>query len=160
MKADHLSFKRAASVAMLGLAIQIGITLILLLYGLYGRDNAAFSASFFSLVGVFVWLVLMLLFDQHRRERLEAMEAEALADEAATSVFEEGAADLRIASRRLQTWYKFVIPITSLLIGGALIALGFWRFQADRALARPGQLPEAEYRGWALAFGLIIAFVG
>lgn len=160
MKADHLSFKRAASVAMLGFAIQLVITLILLLYGLYGRDSAAFSASFFSLVGVFVWLVLTLLFDQHRRERVEAMEAEALAEEAASSVFEEGAADLRIATRRLQTWYKFVIPVSSLLIGAALVSLGIWRFQVDRALARPGVLGPAEYRGWAIAFGLIIAFVG
>jgi membrane protease subunit HflK len=160
MKADHLSFKRAASVSMLGLAIQIAITLILLLYGLFARDYAAFSASFPSLVGVFVWLVLTLLFDQHRRERVEAMEVEALADDAASSVFEEGAADLRVASKRLQTWYKFVIPIASLLIGGALVALGFWRLQTDMALARPGELPEAGFRGWAIAFGLIIAFVG
>lgn len=160
MKADHLSFKRAASVSMLGFAIQVVITLILLLYGLYARDHAAQSASFFSLVGVLVWLVLLLLFDQHRRERVEAMEAEALAGEAATSVFEEGAADLRVASRRLQTWYRFVIPITGLLIGGALIGLGAWRFGGGRLSAKPGGLHEAELRGWAIAFGLIIAFVG
>ncbi|HZW11521.1 MAG TPA: SPFH domain-containing protein [Phycisphaerales bacterium] len=160
MKADHLSFKRAASVSMLGFAIQLAITLILLLYGIYGGDNAAKSAAFFSLVGVFVWLVLVLLYDQHRRERLEAMEAEALAGEAGTSVFEEGAADLRLASKRLHTWYKLVIPIASILIGAALIGLGYWRFRADQALARPGALPATEYRGWAIAFGLIIAFVG
>lgn len=160
MKADHLSFKRAASVALLGFAIQLAITLVLLLYGLYGKDSAAFSASFFSLVGVFVWLVLGLLFDQHRRERIEAMEAEALAEEAGTSVFDEGAADLRIASRRLHTWYKFVIPVVSLLIGGGLVALGIWRFQTDKSLYPVGALTDAEHRGWAIAFGLIIAFVG
>ena len=77
-----------------------------------------------ALVGVFVWLVLLLLFDQHRRERLEAMEAEALAGEGAASVFEEGAADLRLASKRLQTWYRFVLPISSILIGAALVGLG------------------------------------
>lgn len=160
MKADHLSFKRAASVSMLGFAIQIAITLILLLYGLFGKDNAALSAAFFAMVGVGVWLVLLLLFDQHRRERVEAMEAEALASEAATSVFDEGAADLRIASKRLQTWYKFVIPLTSLLFGGALVALGVWRFQLDKGLANEGALPDAAQRGWAMALGLIIAFVG
>lgn len=160
MKADHLSFKRAASVSTLGLAIQLVITLILLLYGIYAQDHAARSASFFSLVGVFVWLVLLLLYDQHRRERLEAMEAEALADEGASSVFEEGAGELRLASKRLHTWYKYVIPAASLLIGAALMALGYWRFQADQNLARPGALAATEYRGWAIAFGLIIAFVG
>jgi modulator of FtsH protease HflK len=160
MKADHLSFKRASSVSMLGLAIQIAVTLVLLLFGIYGRDNAAFSASFFSMIGVLVWLVLLLLFDQHRRERLEALEAEAMAEEASTSVFEEGATDLRIAARRLQTWYRFVIPAMSLVISASLILLGLWRFNADQRLARPGNLPEAEHAGWAMAFGLIIAFVG
>ncbi|MBK7405456.1 MAG: hypothetical protein IPJ41_12695 [Phycisphaerales bacterium] len=160
MKADHLSFKRAASVSMLGIGIQIAVTLILFLYGRYTNDHAAISASFFSLVGIFVWLILILLFDQHRRERLEAMEAEALAVEAGASVFEEAGADLRIASKRLATWYKFVIPVASLLIGGSLIAIGLWRFQADRALSRPGALGPTDARGWAIAFGLIIAFVG
>ncbi len=160
MKADHLSFKRAASVSTLGFVIQIVITLILLLFGLYGKDRAAFSASFFSLVGIFVWLLLMLLFDQHRRERVEAMEAEALAEEAATSVFDESAADLRLASRRRQTWYKFVIPISSLLIWGTLIGLGVWLFRANNHLAKPGELDPAAEPGWAIALGLIIAFVG
>lgn len=160
MKADHLSFKRASSVSMLGLAIQIAISLVLFFYGYYSGDRAAFSASFLSLVGVLVWLVLLLLFDQHRRERLEAMEAEALAEEANSSVFEEGATDLRVASRRLQTWYRFVIPVVSILIGATLIALGYWRFRASQGLASPGALPEARHAGWAMAFGLIIAFVG
>ncbi len=160
MKADHLSFKRASSVSMLGLAIQIAITLVLFFYGMYGNDHAAFSASFLSMVGILVWLVLLLLFDQHRRERLEAMEAEALAEEATSSVFDEGAADLRIASRRLQTWYRFVIPVVSVLIGGTLIALGWWRFSTDRSLSHAGELPQATHGGWAMAFGLIIAFVG
>lgn len=160
MKADHLSFKRATSVSMLGLAIQIAISLVLLFYGLYGKDSAAFSASFLSMVGVVVWLVLLLLFDQHRRERLEAMEAEALANESNSSVFEEGATDLRVASRRLQTWYRFVIPVISILIAGMLIALGYWRYQGTHALSAAGALPEARYPGWAMAFGLIIAFVG
>lgn len=160
MKADHLSFKRASSVSMLGLAIQIAISLVLFFYGYYSGDRAAFSASFLSLVGVLVWLVLLLLFDQHRRERLEAMEAEALAEEANSSVFEEGAADLRLASRRLQTWYRFVIPVVSILIGAALIALGYWRYRVSEEFATAGALLEARHAGWAMAFGLIIAFVG
>lgn len=160
MKADHLSFKRASSVSMLGLAIQIAVTLVLFFYSYYSGDHAAFSASFFSMVGIVVWFVLLLLFDQHRRERLEAMEAEALASEANTSVFEEGAADLRLASRRLQTWYRFVIPAVSILIGAALIALGYWRYRVDHEFALPGELPDARHAGWAMAFGLIIAFVG
>ncbi|MFG0244276.1 MAG: SPFH domain-containing protein [Phycisphaerales bacterium JB054] len=160
MKADHLSFKRASSVSMLGLAIQIAISLVLFFYGYYSGDRAAFSASFLSMVGVLVWLVLLLLFDQHRRERLEAMEAEALAEEANSSVFEEGAADLRLASRRLQTWYRFVIPVVSILIGAALIALGYWRYRVSEEFATAGALPEARHAGWAMAFGLIIAFVG
>lgn len=160
MKADHLSFRRAVSVSVLGFLIQLAVTLLLLFYGIYGRDHAAFSASMFSAVGVVVWLGLLLLFDQHRRERLEAQEAEAMASEATSSVFEEGASDLRLASKRLITWYKFVIPVLSVVIGSLLLALGYWRLTDGRGLARPGALPDAIGPGWAIAIGLIIAFIG
>ncbi len=147
---------------MLGFAIQLVFTLMLLFFGLYAKNHTAVSAAMFSLVGVFVWLSLILLFDQHRRERLEAQEAEAMAAEAQSSVFEESASELRVAARRLQTWYRFVLPSLSIVFGGALLALGYWRFSyvMQKGLARPGQLPASEHPGWAIAIGLIIAFVG
>src|SRR5262245_58423722 len=111
MKADYLSFQRAASRSLLGLAIQLAFGLVLLLYGLFARDAAALTASAFALVGVPVWLALAIVFDQHRRERVEAIEAEAFAasDAATSSVFEQGGEDLRVAARRLKLLYRFMV---------------------------------------------------
>lgn len=161
MKADFRSFQRASSVGVLGLSIQLAIAITLLLFSVYAKDHAAFSASLFSFVGVFVWLWLVILFDQHRRERLEALEAEALAaTEGESSVFEQSGTELRLASRRLQMLYKWVIPGISLAVAAMLIGLGYWRFTTGRPLTRPGELGLPLHRGWGVAFGLLSAFVG
>jgi hypothetical protein len=102
MKADYLSYQRATSRSLLGLVIQLVLGLVLLLYGLFGADKAAQTAAAYVLLGVPVWLSLAILFDQHRRERIEAIEAEAFAasDAAASSVFEQSGDDLRVAAGR------------------------------------------------------------
>src|SRR5579862_5711110 len=135
MKADYLSYQRASKVSLLGVVIQLALGLLLLLFGLYTADKAAQTASAFILLGVPVWLALAILFDQHRRERIEAIEAEAFAasDAASSSVFEERSDDLRVAARRLKVLYKFMIPAVSLVIAGLLIGLGVWRFFQARA---------------------------
>src|ERR1044071_2766705 len=126
MKADYLSYQRATRVSLLGLLIQLALGLLLLLFGLFNRDKAAETASAFVLLGVPVWLALAILFDQHRRERIEAIEAEAFAasDAASSSVFEDRSDDLRVAAKRLRTLYRWMIPAVNLLVGGLLIGLG------------------------------------
>src|SRR5690606_12399176 len=123
---------------------------------------AALTAAAFVLIGVVAWLALAVVYDQHRRERLEALEAEAFAasDAAASSVFEESARDLRVAANRLRWMQRFLLPGVSLLIGALLAGIGFWRFRTGRALASRAALPEALHSGWAIAIGLGVAFVG
>ncbi len=70
MQADHQSYKRAAGVALLGLALQGVIGFILLIYGLLANDHAGFTAGLATLCGMIVWLSLAMVFDQHRRERI------------------------------------------------------------------------------------------
>src|SRR5438477_7611824 len=117
MKADYLSYQRAAARSFLGLAIQFALAVVFLIYWRFGRDMAAFPAAMYMLCGIPAWLVLAVLFDQHRRERIEAIEAEAFAasDAATSSVFESQASDLRVAARRLQWMYRFLVPGASLL---------------------------------------------
>src|SRR5262245_44014417 len=119
MKADYLSFQRATRVSLLGLLIQLALGLLLLLYVLFNADKGAATGSVYVFLGVPVWRSLAILFDQHRRERIEAIEAEAFAasDAASSSVFEERSEDLRVAARRLKVLYKFMIPSVSLLVG-------------------------------------------
>lgn len=161
MKADYLSYQRATSRSLLGLGIQLVLGLALLLYGVLGQESAARTAAVFVLIGVPVWLALAVLFDQHRRERIEAIEAEAFAasDAASSSVFERQADDLRVAAKRLKMLYRFMIPGVSLGVGGLLVGLGIWRLSHARA-ALSEAVREPTQRGWAIAIGLGTAFVG
>lgn len=163
MKADYLSFQRASRASLLGLFIQLALGLLMLLFGLFRGDVAAVTASVYVLLGVPVWLTLALLFDQHRRERIEAIEAETFAasDAATSSVFEERSDELRVAARRLRMMYRIVVPVVSLLVGAALIAFGVWRFLYYRGYAENAALPfEGQARGWPIAITIAIAAVG
>lgn len=168
MKADHLTYTRAAGVAFMGLVLQLVLGLILLIYGILGRDHAAQSAGVFVLLGLPVWLTLAVLFDQHRRERLEALEAESLdaQDARRASVFEgTGADDLRVAARRLAWLHRFLVPGMSLTLGAVLVAVGLWRFTSGRALtgfdvAGVDQFPRPALPGWGISLGLGIAVIG
>jgi modulator of FtsH protease HflK len=162
MKADYLTYKRARNTSLLGLVIQLLLGLILLVYSIRSGDHAAQSGSYLVLLGVFAWLILAILFDQYRRERVEALEADsfAAADAAASSVFEEGAGELRIAAKRLATFNRFVVPATSLLIAAALLAIGYWRFSAGRDLVSPDNFVPSANPMLAMVLGLALGFVG
>lgn len=159
MKADYLTYQFAASRSLLGLAIQLTLAVVFLVYGILGRDSSALTAAYFMFVGVPAWLVLAILFDQHRRERIEAIEAEAFAasDAATSSVFESRSDELRLAARRLKAMYRFMIPAASLAIGAALVGIGIWRFTSAQQRLDAALPP---LRGWAIALGLGAAFVG
>lgn len=162
MKADHQSYRRATTVCLLGLAIQLVLTLILLLYGIFGRDALAMTASGFVGIGLIVWISLAIVYDQHRRERIEAMEAEAFAesDAAASSVFEEGGDELRVAARRLASLYRYFMPVTSLVVGGLLLGLGIWRFGVGKAHLDPDSWVHPAHMQWAMVIGLVVALAG
>jgi membrane protease subunit HflK len=162
MKADHLGYARAVSVSLMGLALQLVLGLVLLIYALVGKDHAALSGSFLVLLLALPWLALAIVFDQHRRERLEHMEAQSLAAAQAreASVFETNAEDLRVAARRLAWMHKFLMPGFSLLLAGSMIAVGMVRTSSGHALVGPDQFVAPVSRGWALAIGVILAVIG
>ena len=86
MSGDFNTYKRAANHSILGLVFQVVFGVGLLIYGIVGNEPTAVTGSIFALAGILPWVVLLILFDQFRRERIEAMEAEAFAaTDAATS---------------------------------------------------------------------------
>ncbi len=155
---DYLTYRKAANTAIIGLVIQLVLTLTIFFYTQASGDDSAAAGTVFLLSGVLVWGVLLLVFDQHRRERIEAMEAEQLAvsGAAAASAFENSNDELRVAARRLAFMYKWIVPGTGLLLALITIWFGFGAFSG----IEPGDLNTTSKPGWALAIGISIAVVG
>jgi regulator of protease activity HflC (stomatin/prohibitin superfamily) len=163
MKADFLTYRRAAGVCLLGLAVQVLFTGVYLVYGLLAKDSTALTATIFHAIGLVAWGSLAIVFDQHRRERIEAMEAEALAASPVSgSVFEKGADEFRPAARRLNALHKVFLPTVSLLIAALLIGFGVWRFMALREFVNPDRYravaPTKDL--WVLLPSILSAVVG
>ncbi len=168
MKNDLQSYRSAVSASIRGLVLQAVLASVVLIYSVRAQDSAGWTAAAFMWTGVLVWLALTIVYDQHRRERIEALESEALAAGGAPSVFEGQDQDFRPAAKRLAGLYKFFFPIMSLLIGGLLLGLGLWRFFAAReamldaeVIAVSATPAEPTAQGlWALGIGLTVAVVG
>ncbi|MHA7812211.1 MAG: SPFH domain-containing protein [Phycisphaerales bacterium] len=155
---DYLTYRKGATTAITGLVIQLILTLTVFFYARVATDATGGIASIFLLSGVLVWGVLLLVFDQHRRERIEAMEAEQLAvsGAAAASAFESSGDELRVAARRLAFMYKWVVPGTAVLLAIITIWFGFGTYRS----IEPGQVNSTDHPGWALAIGIAVAVVG
>ena len=163
MKADYLTYRRAVSTAALGLGIQVVLAVALALYATYsGGDHAAGTAAIGAGIGTLVWIVLLVYFDLHRRERLEAIEAESLAaaDAAAASAFEGVGDELRVAGRRLAAYSRWVLPAVGVLVGGAFVSLGWLRLSGARALIDADRFVQPAHPGWAISVALGVAFIG
>lgn len=162
MRNDHLTYRRATSISVIGLMIQLGLGLAILLYALFGRDTAALSGAIYILLGSLVWLGLALVFHQHTLERLESMEAEALEASGAfdSSVFEGAREEMRVAARRLEWMHRLLMPLISLAYAGSLISIGVVRFLSERAMLDPDAEIGSAYTGWAIALGVGVAAAG
>ncbi|UYV12741.1 MAG: SPFH domain-containing protein [Phycisphaera sp.] len=162
MSGDFNTYKRAASHSILGLVFQGVFGVGLLVYGIVGREPTAITGAIFALIGLLPWIVLLILFDQHRRERIEAMEAEAFAatDAATSSVFDEAEGGLRVAGRRLKLVRTIAIPAIGLVFGAALILAGALRVLPGRELADPDNFVAPPHELVGLTIGLAVAVIG
>jgi modulator of FtsH protease HflK len=169
MKSDYLTYRRAANVSLFGLALQVLLGAGLLIFSVLTKDHAAASAAAFAGFAALGWLALAIVYDQHRRERIEAMEAESLAaSQTAASVFDATDAEFRVAAKRLAGLHKIFLPTVSLIIGLGLVGAGLALFRSGRPLIEPKPatdgpvtlLTTAPQGGWALGIGLFVAIVG
>ncbi|HBS29567.1 MAG TPA: hypothetical protein DEB06_08995 [Phycisphaerales bacterium] len=163
MTADHLAYKRATSVSLIGLAIQALLGVVLLLYAFLGSDAAALTGAFAVLLGVPIWVSLALVFHQHRLERLESMEAEAYAASGAaqSSVFDEAAREIRSAAARLAWMHRWFLPGMSLVVAVAFAGIGFARFLVTRgSMLETPFWTQPTQPGWAISIGVGAAVIG
>lgn len=172
MKADFLSYRRAVGVSLMGLMLQGALGLTLLAYGAVVRDHAAISGALVILALVPVWLLLTIVFDQHRRERIEALENESYVEAGAreASAFTEAASDLRVQHARLAWMHRVLLPSVAVVLSLGLAGLGAWRYvqgieflsptRVDAANASLDKFRSSGNVGWPIALGLGLAIVG
>lgn len=161
MNVDYTSYRRGASVSIMGMVVQVILAIVLAAYGVIATDRSAIAASLMVAIGILAWLAMAIAFDQHRRERIEAMEQEALGTAGVGSVFEKGADEFRPAARRLVGIYKFFIPIVSIVMATGYIGLGIWRFKAALSLTDLSIVgPSSSHKEVGLAMSVIVAVLG
>jgi regulator of protease activity HflC (stomatin/prohibitin superfamily) len=177
MKADHQTYQKATTNSLIGLTIQTIMGVILVVYALLAgataetdaagvplrqmTDHAALTVGVFSLLGIFVWGTLAIVFDQHRRAAIEDLESESLDAQSLGSVFEGSDQGLRVAGKRVAAMHKYMVPIVSLSYGLALIIVGVVRFpQAVDIAAQEIFRDGPGLRGAAISIAIGIAFIG
>lgn len=126
MTQNEQTFKRAAAVALIGLFTQLGLAIIMAILGIYAQSDALHAATWYLFGGLPIWITLWILFNQHRLERVEALEAEQIAegDAQAAALFQEAGQQLAMARKRLDNIYKWGLNLTAGLVSIYLIALG------------------------------------
>lgn len=149
-------------ICVVGLIIQVFVALMLLIYSTYSGDHAARSASILFGSGVIVWGMLLFVFDQHRRERIEAMEAEQYSNAggASASAFSDSD-DLRVVARRLVFIQKWIVPASGLVFAGINILAGYSRLKSWNAFSSAETFTyNTRILGATLAIGLSMGVVG
>lgn len=156
--ADHLSYQRASTISAFGLAMQLALSVAMLVYGVLGGDYAATYGSIPMFFGVPIWIALLLVFHQHKLERLEAIETEAFraSDASQASVFDEVGADQVVQASRLAWMHRLLLPVFSVVIGIVAVVLGLiLLFRTG-----PVELAADLNSGWGIAIGVACAFLG
>jgi len=141
---DHQSYRLATQAAVTGLVVQLLLAVGAAVAGLASQSPALHVVTWHLVGGLPIWIVLAIMFNQHRLERLESLEAEqmARADSQTAALFEEHAADLQIARRRLDNLTKWGLPVLSAFtaiylatVGGVFFFLAQKHHQAGTLIA-------------------------
>lgn len=129
---DQTIFERGLNAARVGLAVQIAFSVMVAVLAIYADSAAIRTAMWHLLGGLPIWIVLILIYQHHRQERLEALEAEALAASGArkSELFEADADELSLTRVRLERLYRWGLPIVSALMAVYLFVIGLTHFQA------------------------------
>jgi membrane protease subunit HflK len=166
MRVDHLAYQRATNIAGLGFLLQALFAGVLLVLGLALGDTGSVIASIWAMLGLVVWVGLLIVFNQHRLERLESLEADELLASGGEAALFEGADGIGgVAVRRLRMLYRWVLPTLSL---GLAVGLGVagWLVLAYLTETRLGEADAvfeiSIHRGWLIAIDIafgIVAFI-
>ena len=146
--------RRGSVVAVFGLVAQLAATVCLFGVALASSSQAVAALFRFSLVGLPIWVVLILVFRQQRRVQVEALETAELkrARESggAAAIFELDDEGLLLEQNRLRWLTKWFLPAVTVIVSLALLIGQFvgWGWDLDTAFAKDGLLRTQEPTLW------------
>jgi modulator of FtsH protease HflK len=122
---DTLVFRRAMTAASTGLGVQVALSIATALTGLWADSQAVYAAAWHMLGGLPIWIVLLILYQQHERERTQRLAAAKLSESTKTAtIFDSLGDDLDAAKARLDRLYRYGLPIVSLVVAIYLVSAG------------------------------------
>jgi len=126
MNRDELTFSKASTAALAGLSVQVALCVAAGLVGAWAQSPAIQAATWHIAGGIPIWIILAILYQQHRVERTESLAAEKLATQDATTaaIFGESSDELQLARNRLDRLYAYGLPAVSFAVAIYLIAAG------------------------------------
>ena len=170
MTDDKLIYRRGATAAVVGLLIQLALTVATALVGLWTQSPAIHAATWHMLGGLPIWIILALIYSQYETQRRETLASEKLAaqDAASSVLFGDLSDELQRSRQRLANLLGYGLPSVSFLLAAYLIAAGatlFWRFRTlatgDDPLVVTTLAPDVNPVGLLFVAGAIafVAFV-
>jgi membrane protease subunit HflK len=135
--ADQSTYRTATTAAIAGLVIQLLLAVATGLVGIWAGSPAIQAVGWHVLGGLPIWVILALIHQQHRAERTEALAAEKLSAQDATTaaIFGDTSDELQLARSRLERLYGWGLPGVSFAVACYLIGVGAWLLW--RLAARP-----------------------
>ncbi len=124
--ADSQTYRRGAIAALVGLVVQLVVGVGVAVLGVWAGSLALHAAAWHLLGGLAIWVVLWVVYQQHKLERLEALEAEQLAasDADAARLFDEAGQQLAIARGRLGKLYRYGLNSVTAFVAVYLLWAG------------------------------------
>ncbi|MFA7238326.1 MAG: SPFH domain-containing protein, partial [Phycisphaeraceae bacterium] len=128
---DQQTFSRGVTASLLGFGVQLLIAAVFGVLALWLRGAVLTIAAWQAIGGLALWLALAVVYQQHKLERIESLEADELAARHGeqSSIFQTTADDLSLARRRVQRLHRWGLPLVSLLTSAYLLAMGAWLFK-------------------------------
>jgi regulator of protease activity HflC (stomatin/prohibitin superfamily) len=123
---DALVYRRAATAAFAGLAIQLVLLSVTGLTALWADSQAVYAAAWHMAAGLPIWIVLWLVYQQHEAERRQRLAADQLAlrGDSTAAIFGNLSDDLDAARARLERLYRWGLPLVSVVVAAWLVTAG------------------------------------
>ena len=123
---DALMYRRACSASIAGLVIQLALVFATGAAALWSDSQAIYSATWHMLGGLPIWVIRVILYQQHESERVQRLAAEKLAasEHSTAAIFGDVGDDLDAARGRLDRLYRYGLPAVSVITALYLVIAG------------------------------------